>query len=271
MTAPTPDETSAASVPSPPLSWLLAYRLLGLRLPAEYRPWVARDVANRAFLTWRMGRTFVWGLALIGLFYVADAAIWEPPSRRLLLRIVLVALAAALLASGKTLVRRTLRWQRIDKRGQHVAPKGLAVLDNQQALVLGAAALVAFTGASALAGFALRPTGIAAAKCGKPDAATLDRIRSGLKDSSTALQEPRQLKFDQRKLVTAMVNTPEGQPRIWLWLVEGPEIFELRTPKEKNSPTSFEPLPTSRVDRDLAPAVQRLFDCLGDRARGGGG
>ena len=268
-TAPTPPTASPAPAPAasaPPLPWLLAYRVLGLRLPEEYRPWVARDVAGKHFLTWRMGRTFVWGLALIGLYYVAQAAVYEAPDRRMLVRLALVALAAALLASGKTLVRRTLRWQRVDKRGNPSAPKGLAVLDNQQALVLAVAVLVLFTGASAMFGFIRRPTGIGGARCRDADATSLRIIRGGLKDQSTELKSAKQLKFGDRRVVSAMAEGTEGPARIWIWVINGTQVYELRSALEsENSPTTFPPIPTNRVDRALGPAVQTLVECLSDR------
>ncbi|HVF05368.1 MAG TPA: hypothetical protein VNA20_11045 [Frankiaceae bacterium] len=278
-TAPTPDPPAGAPAPpplappvAPPIGWLLAYRVLGLRLPAEHRAWVAQDVARRRFLTWREGRSFVWGLALVGLYYVAQTAIFEPPQRRTLLRFALLVLATALLPSGKTLVRRTLRWQRVDRRGQPVQPKGWAVLDNREAVVVGVAVLVLFTGATSLYAFARRPTGVAAAKCGKPDEASISLIRSGLKDETTALQEPRQLTFGEKKLFTAMVDGPEGPPRLWIWLIEGSEVYGLWTPAvAKDNPTSFATLPRERADPALGAAIQRLVECIGDGGRGGGG
>ena len=149
-----------------------------------------------------------------------------------------------------------------------MAPKGLAILDNREALVAGVAVLVVFTAASTLFGFARRPNGFAGARCRRADSTSLERIRAGLKNSDTDLEDAHQLKFGDRRLVSANVDAAKGPERIWIWLIEPGGVYELRTPMdEENSPTLFEPLPPTRIDRALGPAVQNLVECLGS-ARG---
>lgn len=244
----------------PPLPWLLGYRVLGLRLPDQYRAWVARDVASPMFLTFRIARTYLWCLALIGLLYVGMSAVHEPPGRTRLIQLVLITLAVSLLSSGATLVRRTLRWQRVDRRGRPVKPKGLAVLGNAEAVALGLAVLVAFTSLMALWGFALRPTGYNAVKCRPPDDQLLSRLRGGLKDTATQIERPQTIPMGQSQLLAAYLRKPgAAKPDLGFWLVEGETIYELR-PASDPGKTTFQPPPA--VDRLAPEAVMRIAGCL---------
>lgn len=253
--APTPEHPVR-----PPLPWLAGYRVLGLRLPERYRPWVARDVVSKGFLTWRMSRTFVWLLALVGLYWLTQTLLYERPSGRFMTRLGLVAAAIALLASGKTLVRRTLRWQRVNKHGRPVAPKGLAVLDNVHMVLLGIAVLVAFTGTTSLVALELRPQ---VASC--PDASDeiMTRIRLGVKDQETRLYDAKQVDAGGMTIVALKADIP-GQERnmLWLYLVQGDTIYELRQPvQDELSPTSFPTYP-NLADRGVLIPLQRIAPCL---------
>jgi hypothetical protein len=247
--------------PKPPLPWLLAYRVLGLRLPEQYRPWVAEDVARKPFLTWRIGRTIVWEAAFLALYVLGQTTMFQRPHPLTVRRLIYGLLILALLASGNTLVRRTLRWQRIDKHGHPVAPKGLAVLENHEAALLAVALLVAFTGAAGVFGYALRPTGVSVAPCRGPDAETLAAIRAGLKNDATVIKNPQAISYANGKIVAAVVEQPGKKALFTAWIVEGGKVFELRQPaQKKESPTTFDP--PVRADRVAVDALQRAATCL---------
>ena len=242
--------------PAPPLKWLIAYRLLGLRLPEEHRPWVAEDVATKGFLTARITRLFLWLAALVGLYVVAYTAMFRAPDGRFVLRLLLGALALSLLASGKTLVRQTLRWQRIDKRGRPVAPKRLAVLDNRDALVLGLAVAVAFTNAAALFAYALNPY----VDCKGLTRSQEALIKAGFKESGTKIKTARVVPFADNELVVAFVDPPgEGGDRLVTWVFDGQSVSEVRQ-KDAPSLTTFPPL--EGADRVANEALLQGFECL---------
>lgn len=247
----------------PPLPWLVAYRLLGLRLPPEYRGWVAADAAKKSFLNWRSARTVVWGAVFVGLGCVAITLVHEAPPRHWVLRALAAVTIAALLASRNNLVRRTLRWQRIDKHGRPVRPKRLAVLDNNHALVLGAAVLVAFTGGAAVFGHGLRPTGVEAIPCRPPDAETLALLNAGLKSKDTKLIDPQSIPFGtDAQIVVAVVDKPgDDRNAAGFWIVDGGTVYEIRQPDgAAQSPTTFDPPPSP--DRVAVEALQRAVTCL---------
>lgn len=263
----TPSPALPEDVTKPPLPWLLAYRVLGLRLPPRYRPWVAKDVTTKFFLTWRIGRNVVWGFALLALYYVAQSAIYEPPALGIgtwMFKAALAMIALCLLESGATLVRHTLRWQRIDRHGRPVRPKQgtLAVLDNKHAAILGAVVLVAFTGASAVfADSVVVPDGPLAAKCHKPSTETVNRIRSGLKDPATKFSNLREVRFGKSRMVAASVEKPGTPQKASIWVVSETEIYEFALAEQ--SVTTFDQ-PTSGIDRVGSEALQRVVKCLTD-------
>ena len=263
MTEPTPTPPPPPKPPKPPLPWLVGYRLLGLRLPERYRRWVARDVVSRSFLTWRIGRTVVWLLALLGLFALTTDVMYRPLARRTLFQATLAVLAVSLLASGQTLVRRTLQWQRIDRHGRPVAPRRLSALDNAHAVILAIATLVAFAGVSSVVAYSRRPPG-----CDPADAAVIDRIRGAVKKPGTTVEDARQVGYGGQEVVAAYVTPPGEQRRLWFWIVDGTEVFEIRTAEQSEfSPTTLPPIPRERIDRGLAGPLERIADCLALDAR----
>lgn len=254
--------------PSPPLKWLLAYRLLGLRLPDEYRPWVLEDTRSRAFVTWRGGRTFVWLAALVGLYAVGQYyGLGKWPHPITLGRLLVVALAIALFSSREQLVRRTLRWYRMDKHG---APsprvRRFARLENNEAALLGLVVLVAWTAAATLFGYGLRPTGIAAVPCREAEPAVFDRIRAGATGDPEYLTT-RMVRFEGGDIVLAVVAPPKGQadakPSIEAWIVRG-EIIERISGPEQTTTTSF-PRFDDRIDRISGQALERAATCLSQK------
>ena len=268
-----PSPAPAESAEKPPLKWLLGYRVLGLRLPPQYRSWVAKDVTSKRFLTRRIGRSIGWAAFFLLLFYVARAAIYEAPSLKLefgnsFLRLAFVVLAACLLSSGATLVRNTLRWQRIDRHGRPVRPrpKSLAILDNQHAVVLGVLVAVLFTGASAVyTDKAVVPDGPRGAKCQKPKVATMARIRAGLKDQSTKIENPQEVRWNNSSVVAATVDGAGQARKGVFWIVTPSEIYELALGDQRV--TTYE-TPTASVDRVVGEAIQRIAMCQRDAIRG---
>lgn len=254
--------------PSPPLKWLLAYRLFGLRLPDQYVPWVVEDTKSRLFLTWRAGRTFVWLVALIGLYAVGQYyGLGEWPRTLTLGRLVIVALAIALFSSREQLVRRTLRWHRVDKHGNPSARvRRFARLDNREAALLGLAAVVAWTGGATALGYGLRPTGIAAVPCREAEPAVFDRIRAGATGSPEYLTT-RMVRFEGGDIVLAVVAAPKGQPdakpSIEAWIVRGDVIERISGPEQATT-TRF-PRFDDQVDRIAGQALERAAQCLSQK------
>src|SRR4051812_39876058 len=192
---------SAVTQPQPPAKWVLAYRLLGLRLPREHRAWVASDVTSASFLTWRVVRTFLWCAVAIGLYVLGQTAMYQQPARRSIIRLLLIGLAYALLASRNTLVRRTLRWQRIDKHGRPARARRVALLDNTEAAALVLAGAILVTGGAAVFGYGLRPSTPAAAPCTKPDLNLANRLRAGFKAKGANLVAPQVVKYRRGEVV----------------------------------------------------------------------
>jgi hypothetical protein len=252
-----------SAVTQPPTPWLLGYRLLGLRLPEQHRAWVAEDVASRGYLTWRVVRTALWGLAALGLYVLGQSAMWQQPARRTVIRIALLLLAYALLASRSTLVRRTLRWQRVDKHGRPVRPKGMATLGNAEAALVVALAAILVTAGSAVFGYGLRPSGAAVAPCRKPDATLAAELKSGFKNPAASLVSPQVVKFNNGVVVATFFTTPEKkQPTFAAFIVDHGTVYELRAPDNaKGAATTFPPPKTT--DRISVEALQRAVTCLG--------
>lgn len=256
-------QNAPVTPPAPPLPWLIAYRVLGLRLPAEHRDWVAKDVASSAFVSWRIGRTVLWLATLLGLYYVVQGVVHQPPHSRTMVRLVLLSAAVALLASRNTLARHALRWQRIDRHGRPIRPKRLAILGNEEALLLGAIVLVAYTGATAVFAHALRPT-----SCREPDAAVLQRIQGALKSQETQIRDPQALPFGQGATRATLIGSSvrkagSPQPTLTFWLVQGEQIYELGA--QAQTVTTFGP-PTA-VDRTAIQAVQTVATCVTEVSR----
>jgi hypothetical protein len=257
--------------PAPPRPWLIAYRVLGLRLPPEYRAWAAADTQSKSFLNWRIARTALWLYAGLAVYYVVQSATFAPPGKAKLVQSLLVITAVALLSSKNTLVRKTLRWQRVDRHGRPVAPKRLAILDNREALVGGAAVAVLVASVMAVYANGLRPTGTAAIiksiKCRTPGEDTLGKIRAGLKSADTTIVTPQSIEFQHTTIVASYYRVAgEPRDRAAIWVVDGDTVYELRTDEQaKDSPTTFDKPPN--LDRVVPDAFARVVKCLTDKRR----
>lgn len=248
--------------PAPPTPWLIAYRVLGLRLPPEYRAWAAADTQTKAFLNWRIGRTALWLYAGLGLYYVVQSQMHDPPGKNKLLQVFLVVTAVSLLSSKNTLVRKTLRWQRVDRHGRPVAPKRLAILENREAIVAGMAFVVLLASGMAVYAYGLRPSGIQAVSCRTPGDEAMDKIRAGLKTQDTKITLARSIPFAGATVVAAYHTTGTDKETVAFWMLRDDQVFELRDPKTADqSPTSFETLP-ERSDRVIGDAFLRAYTCL---------
>lgn len=249
--------------PAPPRPWLIAYRVLGLRLPPEYRAWAAADTQTKAFLNWRIGRTALWLYAGLGLYYVIQSLMHDPPGSSKLLQAFLVITAVSLLSSKNTLVRKTLRWQRVDRHGRPVAPKRLAILDNREAVVAGAAVVVLIASAMAVYAYGLRPSGIQAIKCRTPSEETLGKVRAGFKTEATRITLARAIPFADSTIIAAYHSTNSTKEDIAFWVVKGEQVFELRDPERaEDSPTTFETPAQTSLDRVATEAYLRAYSCL---------
>ncbi|HEU0132964.1 MAG TPA: hypothetical protein VFQ85_18445 [Mycobacteriales bacterium] len=250
----------------PPRPWLLAYRLLGLRLPEEYRPWVVTDVRSRSFLGWRILRTFLWLLVGIGLYAVGQHAKLAWPAKKTFVLLVCFAALYAVLASRKTLVRRMLAWQRISATGEPVAPKRLDRLENAQAALGAVLALVLLTAGSAVLGYGLRPTSFAGAPCEDPDPADLDRIRAAINHPNAKLLIAKELHYGDQSMITVVLSDPTvtdpksaERGRLEYVLVRDGVMSRLNIPEI----TTWLDLPVSRqVDRSMADAMTRAVKCF---------
>ncbi|MDQ1710774.1 MAG: hypothetical protein QOE45_224 [Frankiaceae bacterium] len=250
----------------PPRHWLLGYRLLRLRLPEQYRAWVAEDVEGRAFMPWQVARTLLWLVAAIVLYAVGQRATYRWPGGRTLVYLLIVAVAYAAFGSRATLVRKTLKWQRVDRRGNPRAPKRLALLGNVEAVLLAVAVLVAFTGAAALLGAALRPAAVA--ECLPPDPDTLQRITAGISQPGTSVVVARSLPDSTGELVGVILRKNTKAPgaktaesRLELIEVEGPQIYAFKF-KGITSWMSF-PEPPKTTDQAITGALRQVVLCLG--------
>jgi hypothetical protein len=255
--------------PPPPLPWLLAYRLLNLRVPEQYRAWVAEDLKGRSFLLWNMLRTTLWVLAGIGLFAVGQQARGSWPTRKSVVFLVIVAIVWGLLSSRKTLVRKTLRWQRIDKRGNPRPPKQLGLLENPEAVALGLVALMLLVSASVLWGNQHRPKPVVKfIPCNQPAPATLDRIKAGITHPDTKLLAAESLTSGTGEEVVALLlqenKAVAGEKRpksqIELIFVQGARITAYKFP----SVAGWTRFPAAeRTDRIADEITRRVFTCLG--------
>lgn len=248
----------------PPTLWLLAYRLLGVRLPYQYRPWVAEDVTSRWFVTFRALRTFLWGLAAIGLFYLGQTLTFQPPGRATLVRFGLVALAVSLLGSGKTLVRRTLRWQRVDKQGNPVRPRRLAVLGNAEATVLGVSLAVVLTGGSAVwADLVVRNDDLSNAPCHKVSSSATDHLKSSFKDADVHLNSLRSVSFgDGRKVIAGWWTSAVHKQTQFVAFVQTKDGFYEWRAAQGGVP-SVTNLPSTPSPDFVSPeALRRVLGCI---------
>lgn len=247
-------------VTRPPLPWLLAYRLFGARLPSEYRGWAAQDIASKGFVNWRSLRTFLTLILLCGCAYVGRYAFDDKPGFNFLKFSVAGSGVIALLGSRNTYMRRALRFQRIDRKGNPVSPKGLGLLDNLGAAALTVALLVVVTAGAAVYADLGKPPG-----CGKTDEATLGRIRAAFSKPGTTLNAAAEVSYGgSNSVIAASVSVP-GQPnvRFVYWLVEGDTIYEITGGKQQGV-TSFD-RPT-KVDGVITDPLIRAATCIQERS-----
>jgi hypothetical protein len=261
-----PVEAGVAPVVRPPAKLLLAYRLLGVRLPEEYHPWVLHDAAAKTFLTWRSLRTFLWGEALVGLAFLGYYLRLDRwPTRAWQIRAELVVLAVVLFSSRDALVRRTLRWHRIDKHGRPVAKvKPFARLSNLEAVALGVAVLALTTGVGAAVGEAQKPRGIAALPCREAEPAVFDRIRAGAPKDQKYLTT-RMVRYGPQDdiVIAALVPDPADEKKATFeaWVVRGERIERVVEKDDTKTTTRF-PKVSTPVDKQAVQAVERVARCL---------
>jgi hypothetical protein len=250
-------------VTSPPLVWQLAYRLLGLRVPDEYKPWVAHDVTTRTYVWWRTARTLLWGAALVGLFALAWHAVYRWPARATFIRGGCFVVAYALLASGKSLVRRELRWQGIDRHGRPTSRKPHPLSGNAEAVLAALVAMLLFTGGTAAVGYGLRPEG---PRCAKPSDALLDRIKAGLNRTDATFMEVRSAKYSGGEIIAGALRAPSTDAQrkydqaFEIWVVQGNLIYSYGHTKEVPGWTNFPPPPS--LDRVAPQALQQAVNCV---------
>jgi hypothetical protein len=255
----------------PPLPWLLAYRLLGVRLPEQYKPWVAQDVTTKWFVGWRTARTFLWGLALVGLYDIGQHAVYKWPVQHTLRMQVLIVLAYSLLASGKVLVKRELRWQRIDKRGRPAPPKGVGLLAQTEAVVAVLAIAIAWTGASAAYGwYGLRDSTTVPAfrkvHCDDIDPTVRAAITSAFTKPGASIVIGKVVPFSGGKMVGALFRAPTSDPKrkydqtYEMFLVKDGTVYAYATTKQDKGWTNLPRAPLT--DRVGSEALSKAAECV---------
>jgi hypothetical protein len=259
----------------PPLTWLIAYRLFGVRLPEEYRAWAAEDTKSKLFPVWRTARTFLGLLALIALYAIAQTKMYQAPAQWTLKRCALGALAVAILGTGPMQVRRTLRWQRVDKQGNPVRPRGFARHGNVEAAGVLVIVALLWTGGSALLGYGLRPAASAfdGVPCQTPDQATMSLINAGLTHQKATFMATREITFQTGVMVGGLLTEPPSDkpdPKTKLklpgfsyetWIVEGGEVH-LYNDNDRKEPTWTKFPPATAVDRVASEARARVAFCV---------
>jgi hypothetical protein len=246
--------------------------MFAIRLPEEHRPWAAQDVVTLRFLTWRIVRSIVVCLLLLGLAVVGFHSTNRWPSRTHVLIGVLVCVVFGLLSSRKTLIRKTLRWQHVDKHGNPSHPAGAFVrLGNAEAALLAVVGLVLWAAASAVLGYGTRPTTLPAAKCDPVDAATTGRIEGAFKAKGTTISLSRLVTYEGGAVVATIVKPPDKEAKFAAFVSEDGTLYELEL---RNRDRVAEPVVTSLPkraldvgrpqDRLVSQAVIRSATCLGE-------
>lgn len=273
--------------PSPPLKWLIAYRLFGVRLPPEYATWVVHDASSPMFLWWRSARTFVWLQAFIAMFAVGRLIAYDEwLTRTWLIRLELVSLAVVLFSSRDSLIRRTLRWQRIDKRGNPVEKvKPVARLENRDAALLGVLVLALVVAGGYVYGYGERPTGVAALPCREADPNVLDDIAAKKRHPTVKYVTTRMVMANGTAVVLAVTDlgsaprptptaSPSGSPTptptvsqspkpiIEGWIID-PAGTITRLGNQPEASTTWPA--TEKPDRGLGPLIERAARCLSQK------
>jgi hypothetical protein len=137
----------AAPIVEPPPRWLWGYRLLGLRVPPPYRPWVAdhlrSDGAVRTLAVLRFVGVLPYSAVLIAI------AMRDGGSLAGLYGGLTGALVGSLLFVGRRRAQE-LAFQRVDAGGRPVPPRGWGRLDNDAMVLSVAVPMVAFLGVFSL-------------------------------------------------------------------------------------------------------------------------
>ena len=247
----------------PPPHLQYAYRLLGIRLPDEYREWVAQDIASKSFLNWRIARRLLGLLVAVGLYAVGQASQFRWPAQKTMFRLVLFAFAVSLLSSGPRLARAALRWQRIDKHGRPVPPRGMGLLDAREGVLLTVLAAVAITNASVLFGYGLRPTGVAGIPCDQPEDDVRARLMAGVTHKGAQLSKATSIKYRNGEVVAALLVVPPADPEtppkelsIETWLIQDEQVYSIR--KVGTSATDAQKVPPSWASFPDPPAADRV-------------
>jgi hypothetical protein len=251
--------------PRPDRAWLLGYRLLGLRLPEQYRSWVAADVRAPSFIWFRTLRTALWGAVLVGLYGVGQRlGLGDWPGKWTWVKAGCIVVAVALLSSRDVLVRRTLRWQRVDATGEPVeVPKRLARLSGVEGAMLALLGIVVWTGAATALGYGLRPTGPAVAKCRAADATTTSAITAGLTVKDAKIQTIRAVSYPAGTMVAGLITAPSlDKPKVGVWVVVGDKTYQFKVGDQQTS--RFETAPRTALSTQAsADALKRAIECLG--------
>lgn len=294
--SPEPSETPFADEPEAPAevvpptgAVLLGYRLLGLRLPAEHHGWLLGDAASRTFLLWRSLRTFLWAEVVLWLVLLGRSVTlgswpaWGEGPREWVrswpFRFQLIIVAVVLFSSRDVLVRRVLRWHRIDKHGRPVENvKPFARLSNLEAVALGAVVLVLCGAGGAVYGNTQVPRGVRAAPCREADPNVLDRIRAGQTNTKAKYIRTRMVVQGDAAVVMALTETgelvtptprpgaptptasasprPEVLAEIWVVRTDGVQRFG-------DLPKATTGFPTIDArDRKYYDAISRVAECM---------
>jgi hypothetical protein len=249
---------------TPPRNLLLAYRLLGIRLPDEYRPWVAADVRTRSFLWWRIARTALWLFVAFAVLFTALrlGAAHSPLRRTHLIFIGAGILVYALLGSRKVLMRKMLQWHRIDADGMPVEPEKTGRLTQWEAAGLVVVMLVAVAGVSYVYGYGLRPTGVRAAKCRTAPPELVQQLEFGLRGNDPHIVTTSQITNGETTAVVGVVKiTGLDQEKLGIWIVRNGAIYSVQGTTNL-AKTTFPAPPQNAVDRATGDAFVRASDCL---------
>ncbi len=258
------------TTPPPPLKWLIAYRLFGVRLPEEHRPWVAEDVKSKSFPVWRFARTFFWLASLIVLYAFAQGVMHDAPGFNTLKFLTVGALVVAILDTGPMQVRRTLRWQRVDKQGRPVRPKGIGRYEHLETFVARGLVLVVWTAGAALIGYGLRPAPgtFDQVPCQTPDTEVMSLINGGLTHKKATFMAARSISYQTGTMVGGLLTEPNPKPgglkqnfSYETWIVEAGQVY-VYSDRATKSWSSF---PAAQAaDRVAQEAAKRVAQCVGD-------
>ena len=145
--APPAVRADAAPIVEPPSRWLWGYRLLGLRVPPPYRPWVAHHLRSDGAVRTLAVLRFV----VVLPFWAVLVAIARRDGGSLagLYGGLTGALVGSVLFVGRRR-QQELAFQRVDAGGRPVPPRGWGRLDNDAMVLSAAVPIVLLLGVFAL-------------------------------------------------------------------------------------------------------------------------